>query len=347
MQRICSTLSKAGYEVTLIGFLRKNSIELEAQDYDQKRVQLFFIRGKLLYLEYNLKLFIHFLSSKYDVHTAIDLDTVLASYLTSLLKPKRKLLIDVHELYTGLPEVERRPSVLKWWTRLESWIYPKIERGYTVNESLAQHYKNTYGLELDVIRNLPKSKELKKDVPRSEKPILIYQGWLNEGRGLEALISSMKNIDAELWLVGEGELSIELRNLAEKEKVEDKVIFKGFIKPAELHKYTAQAYIGLNLLESRSKNYFYSLANKFFDYVQAGIPQITMAYPEYKLLNDKHEVAYLIENVEVKTVTEAVNSLLKDETIYKRLQENSKRARSLWTWENESKKLLEFYRNHT
>lgn len=54
---------------------------------------------------------------------------------------------------------------------------------------------------------------------------------------------------------------------------------------------------GINLLTDEGLSYRYSLANKFFDYVHAGIPQICIAFPEYKKLNVEHEVA-LLTNLE-------------------------------------------------
>ena len=73
-------------------------------------------------------------------------------------------------------------------------------------------------------------------------------------------------------------------------KLAKKVIFKGYVKPKELPKITAKASIGLNLLENKSLNYYYSLANKAFDYIQAEIPAIHMDFPEYRQLNQTYEV---------------------------------------------------------
>ena len=76
----------------------------------------------------------------------------------------------------------------------------------------------------------------------------------------------------QLWLVGEGDLSVKLRELVKSYKLDQKVKFKGYLKPTELPEITAKATIGLNLLENTSLNYYYSLANKAFDYIQAEIP---------------------------------------------------------------------------
>ena len=46
------------------------------------------------------------------------------------------------------------------------------------------------------------------------------------------------------------------------------------LQPEELRLITAEAYIGINLVENNGLSNYLSLANKFFDYIHAGIPQL-------------------------------------------------------------------------
>ena len=91
-------------------------------------------------------------------------------------------------------------------------------------------------------------------------------------------------------------------------------------------------------------NYYYSLANKFWDYAAAGIPQICMRFPEYQLLNEQHEVAVLVDNLEAKNLVNAIKQL-EDEATYQRLQANCKSLIDANNWEQEAQKLKEFYSN--
>ena len=113
--------------------------------------------------------------------------------------------------------------------------------------------------------------------------------------------------------------------------------------PEQLENITRDAYIGLNLVEHIGLNQYYSLANKFFDYVHSAVPQVTMDFPEYKKINDEYEVAVLLKDLEVETIAAALNSLLNDTVLYKRLQQNCMKARQVLNWQNEEKKLLAFY----
>ena len=173
---------------------------------------------------------------------------------------------------------------------------------------------------------------------------VLYQGALNAGRGLEAAIAAMQQVDnVQLWLAGEGDLSVELRQLAGQLGVQEKVHFLGFVRPEALKTHTAQAWLGLNLLENCGLSYYYSLANKYFDYVQAGVPVLTMDFPEYRALNAQHEVALLLDELSPARVAAAIRRLRDDEGLYARLQGACAAAGEVWIWEEDEKVLLEVW----
>lgn len=125
--------------------------------------------------------------------------------------------------------------------------------------------------------------------------------------------------------------------------MEDKVFFLGKLEPISLQTITQEAFIGLNLLENTSLNYYYySLANKFFDYIQAEIPQICMNFSEYKTLNKENEVAVLVKNLDKASLLKAIKTL-QDESFYKQIQSNCKKAKKEYVWEGEEVGLIEIY----
>lgn len=342
MIRICTSLADAGYQVTLVGRLRPQSKPLRSLPFQQKRLRCIFAKGKLFYLEYNLRLFLFLLTRKYDLLCAIDLDTMLPAFFCSRLK-RVPLIYDAHEYFTELPEVIDRPLVKKVWAAVADFTIPRVKYAYTVCESLAEIFEQQYGTPFSVIRNVPFAQQAIAR-PTDQPKILLYQGALNEGRGLEQLIEAMQQIDhAELWLAGEGDLSAELRERTQQLGLEDKVRFWGYLQPDELKEVTLQAHIGLNLLKNKGLNYYYSLANKAFDYLQAGIPSIHMNFPEYQKINQKDEVFLLIDNLEIDTIARAIKELIADQVLYNQLRKNCLKVRDDYTWEAEEKKLQEVY----
>lgn len=356
MIRICNTLHEEGYDVLLVGREKKNSKPLQQQLFKQHRMKLWFEKGKLFYIEYNLRLFFFLLVKRFNIIYGVDLDSVVPCILISKLKNK-PCIYDAHELFTETPEVERRKSIQKFWLRVEKFSVKRMTKGICVSKGLADYFKLKYGKDFLVLRNVPViatrlHAELNISVPNnaarlqtvpSNLPSILYQGTLNEGRGLEFLIQAMQNINAKLVLAGEGDLSTQLRNLVSIMKLENKVEFKGFISPMELKQLTRESYIGINLLEARSKNYYHSLANKFFDYTEAGIPSLNMNFPEYENLNKEFEVSILLNDLNPEKITESLNILLNNEQLYNRLKQNCLKAREEWNWEKEKEKLLKLF----
>ncbi|WP_373550335.1 glycosyltransferase family 4 protein [Haliscomenobacter sp.] len=348
MQRICSTLNAEGHEVTLVGRFRKTSPLLPAADYRQIRLVCWFDQGKLFYLEYNLRLFCWLLLQKsFDIYTGIDLDTIMPCLGVARLK-KKKCYYDAHEYFSEVPEVVDRPLTKRIWEMVAQVCIPKVDRAYTVGPALAQIFQQRYGIHFQVIRNMPLQNSKTPSTPQllnpSTSPIILYQGVLNAGRGLETAIAAMQKIEgATLWLAGEGDLSQELRQLAKDLQVESKVHFLGYLAPDKLRSVTQQASIGLNLLENRGLSYYYSLANKAFDYVQAGVPSIQMNFPEYLALQEEHRVFYLINRLEVDALVQAIVHLIGDNELYLALQESCKIASKEWCWELEKEKLIAIY----
>ncbi|HNE93577.1 MAG TPA: group 1 glycosyl transferase, partial [Chitinophagaceae bacterium] len=76
-----------------------------------------------------------------------------------------------------------------------------------------------------------------------------------------------------------------------------------------------------------------------------GIPQVCVGYPEYKAINDKYEIALLINVTDESTIADAINELLNNKELHKQLQNNCIKARELLNWENEEKDLLQFWKN--
>ncbi len=344
MHRICNSLANAGYDVLLVGRKVKSSVPLQQESFKQRRLKLIFTRGKLFYLEYNLRLFLFLLTKKFDIVCGVDLDTALPCYFISKFRNK-KCVYDAHEIFSEVPEVIHRPSVQKFWKRVEKFSVGRIENCYTVSEGVAEYFQKNYGRKFEVIMNVPMKEDhaLTTEIDFSSRTIL-YQGALNEGRGLEAIIEVMQHFDCKLTLAGEGDLSSSLRKKTELLHLAQKIIFTGKKKSGELRELTRQSFIGINLLENKGLNYYYSLANKFFDYVNAGVPQITMSFPEYKRMNSEFEVALLIDDLKTETLLSAIHKLLDEKDFYIRLRENCLRAREVWNWQTEESKLLSFYR---
>lgn len=341
MQRICSSLSRRGYEVLLLGRALPDSETLPEFEFNCRRLKCWFSKGKLFYFELNVRLFFFLHTQDFDILSSVDLDTALPVLWVARRKNK-PCVLDTHEYFPEVPEVERRP-LIKWiWQKVEAFVVPKFNAVYTVSQSIAEIYSEQFNREVGLIRNMPTKSMLQPKPMSQRQKVILYQGALNEGRGLEALIKAMEGIEAILWMAGKGDIESELKSLTRQLGLEKKVKFLGWVLPEQLHSITEQCMVGVNLLEARSKSYYFSLANKTFDYVQAGLPAIHMNFPEYRALIEKYPVGCLIENLTPDTIQAAIQSVMEKDNWEVHFKA-CLRAREEWNWELEEEKLFEIY----
>jgi len=315
VDKVCSTLFNDGYTILLIGRKLKNSVPI-SRNYKTKRIKLFFNKGFLFYAEYNFRLFFILFFSKKEMLLSNDLDTLAANFAVGFLQNK-KLVYDSHELFSEIPELVHRPFVKKFWTLLEKLLLPKLKNTFTVCKSIADYYNERYATNFKVIRNLPTLKKIetsKISFSSKEKKIILYQGALNIGRGLELIIDAMEYLDnCILVIAGNGDISADLQERCLNNSTKDKVQFLGKLLPNQLQKITPLANIGLSLEEDLGLNYRYALPNKIFDYIQAEIPILVSNLPEMKQIVLRYNVGEIIELRTAKGLANQIqNMLLKD-----------------------------------
>jgi glycosyltransferase involved in cell wall biosynthesis len=348
MRRICGTLSNAGYDVTLIGRRPISpSSPLTQTPYTQIQLAgLIFTKGKLFYLEFNLRLLLFLLFKPCDAICSIDLDTAVPGIIAAKLR-KKIHIFDAHELFTHVPEVARRPRIQAIWEKVQAFTFKHCDTAFTVGPAIARYFTEKYHKPVQVVRNMPRASVVAHTdtahfAAIENKKFILYQGALNEGRGLELLIQAMVNIPCELVLAGEGDVSEPLRKLTQSLHLENKVHFLGMIPPHQLPALTKLAYIGFNVSENVGLSYYLSLNNKFFDYTQSHLPSLINPYPEYKQLLSEFQVGLLTEPT-VESIIEQASELLNNPSLYQELKSQCIAASEKWTWEQETPKLLSIF----
>jgi len=300
-----------------------------------------FQKGKLMYMEFMLRLFFRLLFLKRATLTANDLDTLLPCYLVSTAKGV-PLIYDSHELFTEVPELIERPTTRKTWLKLEAFLFPKLKHVSVVSQSIADIYKDKYKVPVRVIRNVPNRIQTQVNVEREN--ILLYQGALNVGRGIDLMIDTMTLLpEWQLWIAGGGDIERELQQRAEQSPAKDRIKFWGRIPHENLSQITCQARIGFSLEEDLGLNYRYAAPNKIFDCIQHHIPVIISNLPEMALLIKQTQTGIILKARNPQTLAQCVQLLNRDAKIYSYFVDNCERAAEYLCWEKESLHLLEMY----
>jgi glycosyltransferase involved in cell wall biosynthesis len=181
-------------------------------------------------------------------------------------------------------------------------------------------------------------------IPFEDGTFILYQGALNQGRGLERLLRILTRVNYPLLIVGKGDIENELKEFVQQYGMQNQVHFYGFVHPYQLPQITRKARIGYNVSENEGLSYYLSLNNKFFDYVEAGLPSVINDFPEYVHLNQEFGVGLnaLLEDADIE---EKLKILMENDQVYQKCVENCRKAREIWNWENESQSLIAFYQS--
>jgi glycosyltransferase involved in cell wall biosynthesis len=349
VHKVCTSLKNAGYDVLLIGRKLRKSPEID-REYKTRRMYLVFNRSFFFYAEYNIRLFFRLLFSKTDMLLSNDTDTLPANFLVSKIR-RKPLIFDAHEMFPEVPELVDRKFVKQFWTKIEDWIFPKLNYSYTVCRSIADIYNSQYGIDMKVVRNIPFASNDKKedgsnDISREKnelfpehnnKYILLYQGAVNIGRGIERIISAMPYLDEYIfYIAGDGDKMQYLQKLVTEKNVSDRVKFLGRIPFERLPAYTSCADIGISLLENWGLNYFYSLPNRIFDFIRKNIPILATDFPEIRNIIACYEIGKLTDDYDPAHLA----VLIRDMTAKGKNLEGFAKANVELTWENEANILL-------
>lgn len=339
--KVCNSLQEDGFEVILVGRKLHNSLPVHRK-YKTKRFSLLFNRGFLFYASYNITLFFWLFFTKKDILLSNDIDTLLPNLWISKIQ-RKKLVFDSHELFSEIPELVDRPRVKKVWQKLESYLIPQLKNCYTVCNSIAKIYKKKYGVNFKVVRNFPEKRDtFKKILPfTTDKKIILYQGALNLGRGLELIIKTMSLLEGYILVIaGSGDIEKELHQQVTDNNLTNKIIFLGKLSPKELHKITPNASIGISLEENLGLNYRYALPNKIFDYIQASVPILVSDLPEMKQIVLDYNVGEIVYNRTPKALAFQIQNFCTNN-----YSDNLKKAKNKLIWNNEKPVLTSIFNN--
>lgn len=353
VDKVCKTLQKCGFEVVLVGRQKKDSQKLANRSYSTNRLQLLFEKEAIFYAEFNIRLFFYLLFNKSDLLIANDLDTLLPNFLVSKIKGI-PLVYDSHEYFCGVPELENNHLAHKVWLRIEKWIFPHLKHVFTVNNSIANLYKKQYNIDVKVVRNIPLRREKIITKTKTElgltdnrKIILLQGAGINVDRGVEELIEAMQWINnALLLIIGAGDVIEDLKLQAVKLNLSNKILFIPKLPFEELFNYTVHADLGLTLDKDTNINYRFSLPNKLFDYINAGIPVLSSNLIEIRNIIETYNIGEILQNHQPKDIAQHINKMLADKLKMLEYKKNTHIAANELCWENEEKELIDVYKKY-
>lgn len=342
VMRHVGALREAGYEVTTVC---RTDLPVRWQ------------RGWRFYAAFNWRLWRRLRGMECDVIWANDTDTLLGCWLAA--RGRCRLVMDAHELFPEVPEIQDKPLV-KWvWRTIERWLMPKCDALLTVSQGIADYYREQLGVKMTVVRNLSSGQWSVASGQRGGShcsvsilstdhcPLatLLYAGKVNVGRGVDWAIDALELLPGcRLVVAGDGDLLEAMKAYAAEKAWADRVTFTGRLMPEEMTALEAKADVGLVMLEDKGLSYHYALPNRVGAFVQAGVPMVVSDLPEMARVVRTYGVGEVIDELgvrsyelRVRALAEAVERVLAREW----KDEDFAAAREDMDWNKEKQKLKE------
>ncbi|ASE34581.1 glycosyltransferase [Mammaliicoccus sciuri] len=309
-----------------------------------KKIRKWFINGAII-----TRMIVKGYIQNADIYHANDLNTLPQAIVCSKLRLKPKPLIyDSHEVQSD--RTGYNPKTIK---RIESFMLKFVDQMIVENHTRAKYNEDIYGFYPKTLYNYSEKYNIeekpqinlhKKISINEDEKILLYQGGLQQGRGLELLIEAMDEIEkGHLLFIGGGKLTQTLKEQAEASKQADRIHFLDKVPFQELPSYTREAYLGFQVLQNICFNHYSASSNKLFEYMMAHVPVISCDFPEIKKVVEETNTGLVVDSHKASEIANAVNQLVKDTSLRNQLSENTKQAKEIYNWNNEKSKLLEVY----
>lgn len=294
------------------------------------------------------------LPTRPDVVHANDGNTLVPALVLRALVGS-DIVYDAHELWTHRN------------VRQDRWLAPRVEQVIervvarraagviTVSPSIAAWMRSELRLTQEpvLVRNIPvftgtpdpaagRLRELTGLPP--EARVVAYCGGITTGRGLEESVDALALLppDVHLVLLGFGDRRYvdSLLDRAAARGVRHRVHEAGAVPGPQVPQALADADVAVVYVRAICLSYLYSLPNKLFESIHAGLPIVAADLPDTAALVRQHGVGEVFDARTPAELAGAITSVLADPTAYR---EAARTAAPTLDWRLEAGRLVELY----
>ena len=229
------------------------------------------------------------------------LPAVVISFFT-----RAKVIYDAHELESEANSISKEMKIFTILIEKISWH--RIDCLIAVSPSVLSWYQEKYGKKDSVlVLNSPyvpiKVESSVHDARGyfvdkfriSENAVIyLYVGALEAGRGISLILSALNQTDSDSVVIfmGSGSLTNEIESNLDFGR---RVFLHEPVHHSKVTSIALGADVGLCLIENTCLNDFFSLPNKFFEYIFAGVPVIASDFPEMSKLVTEYKLGKVID----------------------------------------------------
>lgn len=281
-----------------------------------------------------------------------DFNTLYAGRLAAK-KHRAPVVYDSHEIYLHRNLATHSKMATKMFGIIEGWLMRRAAAVITVNDSIAEYLAKHYRVAVPkVVRNMPASgpKPAEVEIPEVfSRPgtKVLYLGGITLGRGIEEAIAAIGHIpDASLIMMGpvvREQYRETFRELADASGAGDRIFILPAVPPEHIRYIIGAADVGLSVLLNASLNNYYSLPNKLFSYIEAGVPVLASDFPELRRIVEGYGIGLVTDPDDPRAIADAITSIAGDPAIHEKYRAATREAAKVLTWEHESEQLVSIY----
>ncbi len=270
-----------------------------------------------------------------------------------------QIVYDSHELWLHRNVRTDRP--LAPWVEacIEKWAIGRAAGVITVSPSIATWLQRRYRLRRrpTVVRNAPRTRCAKApEAPvrrgrlrelanlTDHEQVIAYGGRITTSRGIEETVHALAMLPQTVHFVllgyGEPDYLARLHTLINHHRIGDRVHLVGAVGSDEVSEALADADVSVVFVRPICKSYEFSLPNKLFESIHAGVPVVAADLPDTAALVRKHQVGETFATADPVDMARTIEAVLADPEAYRSA---ARRAASLVTWQHEEVGLLALY----
>jgi len=329
-------------EFDTVSNISVHRIRLKSKEWSKKRfIQL------VKYFEFIYKVVKEYKHS--DILHCNDLNALpIGVIVKKFFNKSAKIVYDAHEY-----EINDRPNESKYSIKIkyffEKWLIKYADRVITVSDAIAKEYVKLYDIEKPaLVLNAPPYVSIKKkNIFREtfniseDKTIFLYQGGLSNGRGIEILLETfkqMKNSKSVIVFMGYGVLE---NIVVESSQEYENIYYHKAVSPTILLNYTSSADFGILFYENNCLNHYLCSPNKMFEYLMAEIPVVVSNLYEMRRLVENSSIGIVAKENSPKGLNIAIKEAIQLDR--QKLHNNIQKVKTIYNWEEQEKILLKVY----
>lgn len=268
------------------------------------------------------------------------------------------VVYDAHELWRHRNVRQDRPIAPIIEAAIEAFVIGSANGVITVSPSIATWLQHTYelGQRPTLVRNIPYASGVDPAAQGlvaqlrdragldSSDQVIAYGGRITTSRGIEETLAALTLLPQHVHfvLLGYGEAGYlgELQRLAGDLGVTDRVHFVGAVAPHEVSAALGDADVSVVFVRPVCLSYEFSLPNKLFESIHAGLPIVAANLPDTAAIVREYGVGEIFDLTEPADLAQTISKVLEDPAAYRKAAQV---ASGKLDWEHEELALIGLY----